>query len=1345
MRTPTRSSSRAQSNAGSATRSRSGMSMSVDRPNTNTTAANASASAFAKYPVSPSPVQQHAKSGTSRAVFNDIPIDPALLFEDQAEGGAETDMDDMEDAEGELVDDELDLTHHDKIDVNHQSHPVLDPSPRSQHQPTTSSSSIRPYPALPTKAPRFRSHPQSPVVNSQTKTPLSRIRNGPVESSSSQTPQSALKRKGSQNKRSRTSTPQTNGRHHLHQAMSAPSSSSIRVGSTTKLNGKGKGKDTTSLLPLTPAPTGVKRQQNKSKVAGVEIIYRDEICGFCGGTDDYNAGGQPEYMVSCAKCGRSGHRTCLNMVTPRLFKKVMTYDWQCIECKSCEHCQVKGDDSRLMFCDSCDRGWHSYCLNPPLALPPAGAWHCPKCRPVGSSKLKIPLPSTSHSEPVIPNASSRKGKEKAIPMEEQIQVTPTARIKKSGSARAASTLSVDDGVFEEHSSRIKVKIPRKGKDKDKDRDKGDDHRLRGKGDPRGRGRGRSSLGVKDDENEDGPPMIVRLRVPSGPNKNATEEESEEEKIPYGGIITGDDADTTRTTITDKDKEAFEKSRKAAEIKLGGPPPLSSDLPGLPMSNAGSPAPSPSPGVFGTQTPGKATPSHHNSQNSTSRGLRDRLLHNSVSDSALGFPFPATPPQATHHHHHHHHHHPQTPGQPGSLAHRPEKIKIIRFGPYEIDTWYSAPYPEEYAYVPEGKLWLCEFCLKYMKSGFVANRHRLKCKVRHPPGDEIYREGAVSVFEVDGRKNKIYCQNLCLLAKMFLDHKTLYYDVEPFLFYVMTEVDDLGARFVGYFSKEKRSMDNNVSCIMTLPVRQRKGWGNLLIDFSYLLSKKEGRVGSPEKPLSGLGAVTYKGYWRLSVFRYLLDHPDNVTMNDISLGTSVTLEDIYSVLSDENMINVLDSPPRETPSRFRGGRGRGRGRGGGRSSVNRRKASSVSPEDEEVKLPAKYTLVVDREYVQAVISKHDSKGYLKLRPERLKYHPFLVTRNPTLTSDERVEATLEAAGLSTDVSDGVTMAVVEQKKEEDEAAVIHGEDKATLELVASLSASPARSLRRGRKRPSEDIESPSRSVRSRMRSSVNGSNSYASQPNGIGNEGSVSPTKPSSHRMTRTNTGSPLSRRSMRGHQSLPVDLTSVSVSPEKPKSLRGQANGSTSSPRLATSDDSPANGSTSAQHRVSGGISAARRKRILSSDPPDEAVTAPHEDEEEEEVEEIEDFEMPDSKVPAKAPMAFSGSEAKDPNGDLSTKTSKQDNSQSAEVEGDGEITSTSQVNGAVQDEAPRTLLNGDSTEGHEKRESMGPAEGAREGMDVDADADMDAEGEDVDAEGEDIDAEGEDDDEYII
>jgi hypothetical protein len=43
-------------------------------------------------------------------------------------------------------------------------------------------------------------------------------------------------------------------------------------------------------------------------------------------------------------------------------------------------------------------------------------------------------------------------------------------------------------------------------------------------------------------------------------------------------------------------------------------------------------------------------------------------------------------------------------------------------------------------------------------------------------------------KVDGNVSKLYCQNLCLLAKLFLDHKTLYYDVEPFLFYVLTKND-----------------------------------------------------------------------------------------------------------------------------------------------------------------------------------------------------------------------------------------------------------------------------------------------------------------------------------------------------------------------------------------------------------------------------------------------------------------------------------------------------------------------------------------------------------------------------
>lgn len=53
---------------------------------------------------------------------------------------------------------------------------------------------------------------------------------------------------------------------------------------------------------------------------------------------------------------------------------------------------------------------------------------------------------------------------------------------------------------------------------------------------------------------------------------------------------------------------------------------------------------------------------------------------------------------------------------------------------------------------------------------------------------------ISVFEVNGATVKWYCQNLCLLGKLFIDHKTLLYDVEHFLFYVLTYNDLQGKRF-----------------------------------------------------------------------------------------------------------------------------------------------------------------------------------------------------------------------------------------------------------------------------------------------------------------------------------------------------------------------------------------------------------------------------------------------------------------------------------------------------------------------------------------------------------------------
>ncbi|KAJ3041225.1 hypothetical protein HDV00_009763 [Rhizophlyctis rosea] len=294
-----------------------------------------------------------------------------------------------------------------------------------------------------------------------------------------------------------------------------------------------------------------------------------------------------------------------------------------------------------------------------------------------------------------------------------------------------------------------------------------------------------------------------------------------------------------------------------------------------------------------------------------------------------------------------------------------KIEKIRFGNREIDTWYAAPYPEEYNGQPV--LYLCEFCFKYMKDAYVLGRHKRKCPLTHPPGDEIYRDGNISIFEVDGRKNKIYCQNLCLLAKMFLDHKTLYYDVEPFLFYVMTENDERGNHFVGYFSKEKRSTANyNLSCIVTLPIHQRKGYGQLLIDFSYLLSKKEGKAGSPEKPLSDLGLLSYRNYWRGAVLRAVSvlvkergcvgdelevggggEERRWVKIEEISTRTSMTPDDVVHTL---HLLNMLQ-----------------------------RNAAG------------EWVVCCDEGLVAAYLEKVDGKGYRRVEMEKLRWSPFLFKR------------------------------------------------------------------------------------------------------------------------------------------------------------------------------------------------------------------------------------------------------------------------------------------------------------------------------------------------------------------
>ncbi|KAI9614878.1 hypothetical protein H4Q26_009276 [Puccinia striiformis f. sp. tritici PST-130] len=239
--------------------------------------------------------------------------------------------------------------------------------------------------------------------------------------------------------------------------------------------------------------------------------------------------------------------------------------------------------------------------------------------------------------------------------------------------------------------------------------------------------------------------------------------------------------------------------------------------------------------------------------------------------------------------------------------RVKNLDRIQIGKHEVEAWYFSPYPIEFAHIPI--LYICEFCLSFYGSEAQIHRHRVKCTLLHPPGNEIYRSEEIHFFEIDGRRQKTWCRNLSLLSKCFLDHKTLYYDVDPFLYYVMCQRDSNGLHLIGYFSKEKESAENyNVACILTLPQYQRLGFGKLLIEFSYELSKKEGKLGSPEKPLSDLGLLSYRAYWEETIVGFIFEcqkKAEGVSIDEIAQKTAIVHSDVMHVCQTLQLLKYRD--------------------------------------------------------------------------------------------------------------------------------------------------------------------------------------------------------------------------------------------------------------------------------------------------------------------------------------------------------------------------------------------------------------------------------------------------------
>jgi len=101
-----------------------------------------------------------------------------------------------------------------------------------------------------------------------------------------------------------------------------------------------------------------------------------------------------------------------------------------------------------------------------------------------------------------------------------------------------------------------------------------------------------------------------------------------------------------------------------------------------------------------------------------------------------------------------------------------------------------------------------------------------------------------------------------------------------------------------------SNDNNLSCIMILPPYQRNGYGKLLIALSYALSKKEGRICTPEAPLSDLGLISYKSYWTDTILYTLRKYHGDLSIKELSEITYIKQEDIITTLQPLELVKYI---------------------------------------------------------------------------------------------------------------------------------------------------------------------------------------------------------------------------------------------------------------------------------------------------------------------------------------------------------------------------------------------------------------------------------------------------------
>jgi len=121
-----------------------------------------------------------------------------------------------------------------------------------------------------------------------------------------------------------------------------------------------------------PKKKSTAQSKSKSK-PDPESDLEPDACLYCDLGDMKN-----EKLISCKDCQTIVHPSCLNYPED-LTDQIYSQPWQCINCKTCFLCLQAGDDDMMLFCDSCDLGYHMVCHKPPISTKPQGRWECATC------------------------------------------------------------------------------------------------------------------------------------------------------------------------------------------------------------------------------------------------------------------------------------------------------------------------------------------------------------------------------------------------------------------------------------------------------------------------------------------------------------------------------------------------------------------------------------------------------------------------------------------------------------------------------------------------------------------------------------------------------------------------------------------------------------------------------------------------------------------------------------------------------------------------------------------------------------------------------------------------------